>query len=176
MSDTTLGLIITGEANRDAIHIAVAPVSSDETLSPGQRVALVPGDCTKVKSSTSNIIGIVDPFLRNQVPPGSQFYLLLFPKTITSLRHEWTHPQFVQSVPTLGLSDKWMLRYAAEIGLEYDDLIRGARDWILGGEYLNRGPLLEGVELHGDFWMHYEVITGTKVNPDKKESFFSCAC
>ncbi len=37
-------------------------------------------------------VGIVDPFLQRSVLQGQRFYLCLFPGTVTSLRHVWTHP------------------------------------------------------------------------------------
>jgi len=63
----TLGTILAAtESNRDAIHLAVVPVTSDERLFPNQHVGLVAGSHDKVSSIigvTEKFIGIVDPFL-----------------------------------------------------------------------------------------------------------------
>lgn len=87
-----------GDARRDAVHIAVAPVIAGYRLSPGECVGPVYdgtqfGTCKKP-------IGIVDPFLTADVLPGQRFWLFLYPGTITGLRHVWSHPAFVTALPT----------------------------------------------------------------------------
>lgn len=86
-------LIQDDSARRDAIHIAVAPVIADEVLRPGQHVALVDGATDRIRAGF-DAIGIVDPFLKGPVMPGQKCWLFLYPGTITSLRHLWTHPAF----------------------------------------------------------------------------------
>src|SRR5262245_3338274 len=95
MNDLKLGELITDPAaERDAVHVAVAPVVAAEDLLPGQHVGFVtPGDHEQV-GATAITVGIVDPFLRQAVLRGERFWLLLYPQTITSLRHDWTHPAF----------------------------------------------------------------------------------
>lgn len=104
MDQTTskIGTILAPNDNhRDAIHIAVAPVTAAVGLYPGDRVGLDRnGHATTVDDDmTGPIVGIADPFLvrdgiKVRVKPGERFYLFLFPGTITSLRHTWTHPEF----------------------------------------------------------------------------------
>lgn len=87
-----LGKLITTEQHRDAIHIAVAPVTAAAHLQPGQHVGLdAKGEACALKVQP---IGIVDPFLQGAVAKGQRFWLFLYPGSITSLRHEWTHPAF----------------------------------------------------------------------------------
>ncbi|MBY0232848.1 MAG: hypothetical protein K2W96_26495 [Gemmataceae bacterium] len=85
-----VGKLIEGEARRDAIHVAVAPVVAACALRPGQRVGLVDDRATP----DAEPIGIIDPYLEGDVPAGARCWLFLFPNTITSLRHVWTHPAF----------------------------------------------------------------------------------
>lgn len=87
MSELGLGKIITSPQCRDAIHIAIAPVTAAETLRSGQHVSAQ-------GSLAEPHVGIVDPYLRRPVQKGQQFWLCLYPLTVTSLRHEWTHPSF----------------------------------------------------------------------------------
>lgn len=77
-------------AFRDAVHIAVAPVMAGERLEPGDHVGMIRDAAFR----NADTIGIVDPFLTQNVPHGARFFLFLYPNTITSLRHVWTHPTF----------------------------------------------------------------------------------
>ncbi|QJW94217.1 hypothetical protein [Frigoriglobus tundricola] len=87
-------LIEDGDRRRDAIHIAVAPVTAEERLAPGQHVGLVQDGNLELVGPCDRTIGIVDPFLAEAVEPGQRFWLFLYPGTITGLRHVWTHPVF----------------------------------------------------------------------------------
>ncbi len=78
--------------HRDAIHIAVAPVTAACFLRAGERVGLDESGLGTMYCD--ELIGIVDPFLLKVVHPGERFYLFLLPGTITSLRHTWAHPAF----------------------------------------------------------------------------------
>lgn len=91
-----LGKLATEKDHRDAVHIAVAPVVSAEWLNPGEHVGLR-ADGKAVNGVEP--IGAVDPFLSHKVMPGERFWLFLFPNTITSLRHVWSHPAFATKVP-----------------------------------------------------------------------------
>lgn len=87
-----LGKIIEGEseAERDAIHVAVAPVIAGECLLAGQHVGVSFG----YAYSHANKIGIVDPILKTPVLQGQRFWLWMYPHTVENLRHDWDHPAF----------------------------------------------------------------------------------
>lgn len=90
-----LGKIIEdGERRRDAIHIAVAPVMASTALKPGDHIGLVEDGNTELAGPCENNIGIVDPYLTADVEEGQRFWMFLYPQSITSLRHIWTHPEF----------------------------------------------------------------------------------
>ena len=86
-------LIEDGDRRRDAIHIAVIPVTATVNLKPGEHVGLIEDGNELVAPCECNI-GIVDPFLSKDVEPQQRFWLFLYPNTITGMRHVWTHPSF----------------------------------------------------------------------------------
>ncbi len=91
-----LGEVPDETAKRDAVHIAVAPVIAGEILSPGQRVGLGKnGRVVGVNNIGVKDIGIVDPFLRvKEIQVDQSCWLFLYPNTVTSLRHVWSHSAF----------------------------------------------------------------------------------
>lgn len=91
-SHPEVGKLITTPQTRDAIHIAIAPVQAGETLYPGEHIKRLDGKWF-IDSAKSG--AVVDPFLQDRVQPHEWFFVFLKPGTITSLRHEWTHPDFL---------------------------------------------------------------------------------
>ena len=176
----TIGKLLTEDEQRDAIHFAIAPVIAAERLSPGQHVAVVAGEAV----SNGDHLGIVDPFLSGPVFKGDRFWLLLYPNTITSLRHEWVHPAFelarISKDDHKAKSEAWIAAHANLLGLSADALMGDARSILsdCGDDYI----IQHGSERWRDnfnpteFWHHYEVVTGTIVPEDKKRSFYCCTC
>lgn len=106
----TIGTILTEDYERDAIHIAMFPVISTDILLGGDSVALESynenGVVYRVSGSDPRRIGIVDPFLDSRVNPGQKFWVFLLPNTVTSLRHDWTHPAFNTKVSANALTKR----------------------------------------------------------------------
>lgn len=175
----TLGTIIGSDEARDAIHLAVEPVVAGEALDPGQDVGLIDGKA--YNSLRVRPLGIVDPFLRQPVRSGQRFWLVVYPRTITSLRHVWEHPDFPAS-PDLKVpenreeSEQWLRDYADSIDETFNSLMSATQDYLEYGEYFNRGEKFEGRYLPREFWYHYQTYTGKIVHPDYQHSFFSCSC
>lgn len=174
----TLGMIIGPNEARDAIHLAVEPVIAGEVLLPGDDVGLIDG---KAYSCGGKHVGIVDPFLKAPVYPGQRFWLVVYPRTITSLRHVWEHPDFPASpdlkVPEIREeSEQWLRDYADSIDETFNSLMTAAQNYLEYGEYFNRGEKFEGIYLPSEFWYHYQTYTGKVVHPDYQHSFFSCSC
>lgn len=91
-----LGHEPTEDARRDAVHIALAPVTACEILMPGEHVQLYENNYA---GKGDNPIDVVDPFRKKAVMAGERFWLFLYPGTITGLRHLWSHPAFEVKFP-----------------------------------------------------------------------------
>lgn len=179
-----LGSLIKEPQGKDAVHIAVAPVIAGETLQPGQRIGFS-GKPFTVRANI-NVIGIVDPFLRAPVKSGQEFYMFLLPNTITSLRHEWTHPEFEKEEATSQYApsffklaghpaeEKWLSDFAINLGSDYDELMAAAKNYLDHGEYFSKGGQFEGSYIPEEFWQKYSIVTGEGVN--ENGSFLSCSC
>lgn len=184
-NEPNIGALIEGDATRDAIHIAVAPVIASMRLSPGQSVALNE-EGHAAANLAKNDIGIVDPFLDGTVSKGDKFWLFLFPRTITSLHHVWEHPAFPlpKATPTpIATSEQeseaWLRAYAKRVNTydndeeAYRNLIEGARRheiYYHGTDLQNAGDLEEPEEL----FKHLSVILGRPVGIADFE--YSCSC
>lgn len=170
----TLGQIIDDTQRRDAIHLAVLPQIAVGKLFPGQDIGLVEGGAGPADTN----LGIVDPFLKATVQPGQRFWMILYPRMVTSLRHVWTHPAFPDAEVSVDTSAKarseeWLRRFCEQSDCpSYEKTIAAAMD--CDEEYLH----FDGSDAHGEipdeFWDNVEIVTGQKVM--KRASFFSCSC
>lgn len=172
MDNLKIGNIIEGTQSRDAIHIAIAPVTAAERLAPGQHVGFI----GETVGASKNPIGVVDPYLTGAVFKGDRFWLFLYPNTVTSLHHHWEHPAFEGRAMAVSVSEEALRRFADEAGISYLRLMEGAKDFLENDEYLIDGGRWEGFRIHDDFWDHYEAVTETKVPETRRRSFFSCSC
>ena len=179
MTDTqqTIGKLLPEDAQRDAIHIAVAPIVACERLSPGEHVGLDESGCGRVSRSVAGPVGIVDPYLTAPVEPGQRFWLFLYPNTITSLRHQWEHPAF--KAPTPEESEQWIREFAERIDKTYNALMRAADGLLKKNEYeFDNSESYKDVEDDDweTFWEHYGRVRGVVVPKDRRWAPYSCAC
>jgi hypothetical protein len=185
VSDVKLGTLIDATAERDAIHVAIAPVVASQILAAGDHVGLLPGSLDEVAGAGPGItpIGIVDPYIEGSVNVGERFYLLLYPQTVTGMRHHWTHPAFVAVAPVPAPADdekaaskRWIEAFASDIDQTYGRLMAAADRWVDSGDYTYDND--ESYKPHygrfEEFWRHYEIVTGVKV--DDPSAFFTCSC
>lgn len=174
----TLGTIIDETAQRDAIHLAVEPCIAGEDLKAGQHIGIENGLATK---KAKKKLGIVDPFIYGLIPKGRRFWLVVYPRQITSLRHVWSHPDeeeaTTQQEPIDDTSTAWLKEFACKIGITYERLMYGANEYVEYGETLYMGDNETYSDYYDEmptFWEHYENIRGKK--PKYTGGFFSCSC
>jgi hypothetical protein len=186
MADPQFGRLVPADFpdERDAIHIATAAVFATEDLNPGDHVGFTTKDNDKMGRSEIAPLGIVDPFLPKPVKKGERFWVFLYPGTIQSLRHNWTHPSFdvrqqliraIEETP----AKKRMKAFAASLSggeVTFEELIDRATQYVNGGEYWSEGDRFEGQGLYDEFWDDFEELTGLKVPEGDRYSFFSCSC
>lgn len=181
----TMGGLLPDEAGgRDAVHVAVVSAVSDVRLRPNQDVGveITSGRDVKARptSSTTEGVGKVDPYLSAIVEPGQRFWVYLYPRSITGLNHNWSHPAFPDAKPgevyisPAGklVSEQWLRSFADQVYADYDEMMIGAKDGLAHG-YINFNTS-SGGEIPSEFWVHYERVTGERVSdaPD----YFSCSC
>lgn len=134
-------------------------------------------------------IGVVDPFLTTSVKKGERFWLCLYPGSITSLRHDWTHPDFDTTAEGVldalhkmdsgyKMSEEWLTDYAEDVNLPLKGLLRATEDYLEHGDYrtLNFDTPDIVHSAKEEFWRHYAVVSGKKFDEGKDDTFFSCAC
>lgn len=93
---TKVGEFINSDVKRDAVHVAVIPaVSTGGILKRGDKVSVVEvlnnGDLLKVSAATEEYVGIVDPYLKQDVGRDDKFWVFLKPNLARELRHSWKY-------------------------------------------------------------------------------------
>ncbi len=160
-----------------------APVAA-ETLKPGQHIGFEDGGLrvTATPPEPYKLIGIVDPFLPEDVTKGQRFFMFLYPNTITGLRHVWTHPAVSNDGRGVGsISEKWLRDFADEVDADYHEMMHIASTHCEGakstwGDYLIEGGKWEGQSTPEEFWTHYQNVTGKRPKNNEKPHIFSCSC
>ena|SRR3990167_8584641 len=206
MSDNlNLGHLITTPQQRDAVHVAVAPVVAAQRLKPGMRIGLL-ADGRAADESDTKTIGVVDPFLLLPVEKGERFWMFLYPGSITSLRHDWTHPAFngaqaaAPAQQDKAESMKWMEQFADRhhshstdwyhgTGRDYnaDEIIEYAHEFLKTGDrHVQQGSesLRDAMyedDTAAEFWKHFGIITGIDVSAqvsirEGSTNPFCCTC
>ncbi len=186
-----LGQIHETPQSRDAVHVAVAPVIAAERLVPGGHIGFVGGDTEHVTARAKTLLGVVDPFLTGIVEHGQRFFMFLYPQTITSLRHDWTHPAFEAVAPIAPSDDKaaseaWLRRFCDTADCpRYETIMQAIAGTLEGDPDYGRWGYIDSEYFHfsgwdahseipDEFWKHIEVVTGKSLTV--KPRSFSCSC
>lgn len=88
------------EDRRDAIHVAVIPLIAASRIDRGGCFFLTSdGRACECSVDYHARVGVASPFIIRTVEPGERFWAVLWPNTITNLRHVWEHPAFKPKPP-----------------------------------------------------------------------------
>lgn len=180
MSEVTLGKQPTSVSVRDAVHVAVTAAKAREQLRAGDRVGFVDYPCRVASRDAGNIIGIVDPFRVNPVPPHGLFWLCLFPGSVTGIRHQWVHPEFPAVEVDEDDSEAWLRRYAAvnnsflPPAFAFETFIKEVQTSKVTFRGEQEIHSLNGVPDPDDLERHLEAFLGRPI--DLARIDFSCSC
>lgn len=188
MKMVKIGKLCEPDAERDAIHVAIAPVVAGDTFNPGTHIGFLDEVSTvegeKAVGPCKTNIGIADPFLKQTIIKGQRFYVFLYPNTVTSIRHHWTHYAF--SSKDTEESVAWMKSYISNycrydvqkngIDAAYLEFMKGASEGHLhfwGSEITGRYELPQAEE----FARHLSILLGEEIDLYDENAFtYSCSC
>ena len=196
MADPQFGRLVPADFpdERDAIHIACAAVYATEDLNPGDHVGFVDKRQDHMGRSELAPVGVVDCFLPRPVKKGERFWVFLYPGTIKSLRHSWTHPSFdVRQQLIRALEEtpakRRMKAFAESFNRDgedcdgtpytkvtFEELIDRATAYVNDVEFWSKNGCFKGQYLYDEFWDDFEQLTGLTVPEDDRYSFSSCSC
>ena len=107
-------------------------------------------------------------------------WMFLLPGSITSLRHEWTHPLLEESGPAdnpkakrLATAERRLKELADDAGISYNRLLEGMEDHANSGDWIHLGT--DTPNVYDEVWDDYELVTGNS-RKDGESHFFSCSC
>ncbi len=180
------------------MHVAIVPAQAGAKLLSGFPVNLT-DEGLAVICPIEDAIGIVDPFLRDVsalIHPGEWFWLCLYPKTITNLRHVWEHPNFKLSTetkadePINGSNEKeaslnWLREYVAThcpLWNDEKDKNYGVNRFLYNVDR-DKTIYYNGTDCHAfidvvdpiTLFHHLSIILGKRIDRDYFECF-SCSC
>jgi hypothetical protein len=190
-NEIPLGKLAAPAAQRDAVHVAIAPMTAGTMLRPGERVCIIDGKLFPGPLSDSESIGVVDPFMHHMVKEGQRTYLLLDPNTITGMRHHWQHPAFeevscAEESPAPNGSDEaiaWLKDFAEDtINIPYDELIEHLD--CVHKEATRTGDSDHYIRLSWDtpyddmaeMWTNYGILRNVSIEKVRNITPFTCSC
>lgn len=190
-NERKLGTIPKGDEGRDAVHVAIVPARAASEMVRGLPVKMnVNNEAESCR--VADAIGVVDPFIPNYtVPKGSWFWLCLYPKTITGLRHVWEHPSFPVAespAPLPVASDKlasesWLKDYVRKHCPYRENEPDGGYSEFLGYVKEERWIYYQGSDCHNlsdvddadELFRHLSVVLDRRIDASYFDAF-TCSC
>lgn len=190
-----LGTTPNGDEGRDAVHIAIVPCRAGQVLDGGTPVRLN-NEGLAVQCRPGEAVGVVDPFIPDipGVEKGDWFWLCLYPKTITGLRHAWEHPAFPPSegaskqTPQPSSANKeeskaWLKEYVRKHCFYWADEIDGGLMLFLNYVTEHRWIYFAGSDCHSlddvddadELFRHLSVVLDRRIDASYFEAF-TCSC
>ena len=200
------GLLPDDAGGRDAVHVAVISAVAAHKLRHGDDIGFAPDRVTDrgehyATTDSETFLGIVDPFLTKPVMSGQRFWLYIYPRKITGLNHQWTHPdlanedgllttgaasdaQAIYNPPASRLeAEQWLRDFCAHADCPgYEEVLGRAAHVIDGGkssswddDYLHFDDQDAHGEIPPEFWDKVEIVLGRK-RKAAVPSYFSCSC
>ena len=187
-----LGKLLPDDVARDATHVAVVPMVAATEMEPGTHCGVV-ADGQAGLVSEDKTIGIVDPFLCENVKKGERFYLCLYPRSVTGLRHIYDHPaldKMPSSAPVRSheTSERWLRDYIERYTGRHDGYptYEDVLDKIKESDAWGNSQLFHTVEvedearqnrhddesLPSEFWDHVETVLGRRIH--NRATHFAC--
>lgn len=167
MSQQLIGRKPEAAGLRDADHVCMVSLTATRVLSPGERIVVTNGlTCLDDDGSL-----VVDPF-GGPVSRGELFWAMVDPKAIKSVAHVWEArngatdfaSQTAEQVAPATVPNKYIKKYADDIGVTYEQLMSAAKHYVHEGERLNYpGKLSIDVTdkvYWSDFWYEWANETG----------------
>lgn len=182
MAEVPLGKFIDETFQRDAVHVAIAPVQATEDMAPSDKIDLI-FDSTYQVMLSDEPIGLVDPYLAlitDVVKKGQWFYMVLLPNTVTGMRHHWSHTSFPGE--DKAYSEKWLMAFATECGFTYNRLMDIIKEAIDNGSFtLDSNTAQYFNDQRQDLSTHYNAVTGSRlsfleIEVEEDDEDYHCGC
>ena len=196
--EPNLRVPLVGEAERDAVHIAIVPLVAGCDLYPGHPFRLSHGTTDVAISAQyheKEAVGITNPFLgpnHYRIRKGDRFYGVLWPGTVVGMKHHWKHPAFDEVTPCDNEHVAWLRKFSEKWGFVHEEMMVAATRKYQEGEEAGDDRwdddyiVAYGRDLHGtedfelgeeaEFWDHIKALTGVDPEVQKKHVSWSCSC
>lgn len=112
---------------KDAVHIAIVSLRAGKPLKRAGYFKMNENG-EAIPSSKKESIGVVDPFLEDNICTGDNFWGVINMYDIPNVRHDWTHPTQSFEAPTIPVRHNQRLENIAKsLGVTYESLMKACK-------------------------------------------------